>query len=74
MTSRSCAAEMIRPPAAAMSTTATYSPGLRVNSESMSSRSVSAVRTRMRDLRDGGGAAGGEQKSLPALKPAQPAA
>ncbi len=62
MTSRSCAAEMISPPAAAISTTATYSPALRVKSESMSSRSVSAVRTRMAHLRDACRAARGEQK------------
>ena len=71
MTSRSCAAAMSRPPAAAISTTATNSPTWRVKTESMSSSSVSAVSTRIADLRDGGVAARGEERvRRHTLKPA----
>ena len=45
--SRSCAEEMSSPPAADINTTATNSPTWRVNRESIRSRSVSAVRTRI---------------------------
>ena len=53
---------MIKPPAAAISTTETYSPGLRVNSESMKEQQGERGENENGDLRDACGAARGEQK------------
>ena len=67
MTSRSCAAAMSKPPAAAISTTATYSPTWRVKTESMSSKQRERGENQDSGLCDGDVAARREQERASAV-------